>query len=59
MPSAMRYLLFGFLCGLIADWHFEPWYIIVVAVAAGMILAFFYGLALSELGDWWERRQDK
>lgn len=59
MPSAMRYLLFGFLCGLIADWHFEPWYIIVIAVAVGMILAMAFGFLLSEAGNWWGRRQDK
>ena len=58
MPSAMRYLLFGFLCGLIADWYFQPWYIIVVAVAVGMVLAMTFGLLLSEVGDWLDRRKE-
>lgn len=59
MPSAMRYLLFGLLCAAIAGLFLPPWYVVVIAYAVGMILGFVLGLALSELGDWWERRQDK
>ena len=57
MPSAMRYLIAGLLCAALAGMFLQPWYIVVIAFAAGCVLGLVGGFSMNLAGEWLERRK--